>query len=374
MELIVIVTLVMLFFLAELLFYKTLLLKKIEYSLTFSKIEAFEGDEMFVDEVIYNKKPMPIPWIKADIHSSKFLEFANASSVIIDERRLVTSGFILKSFQKTKRRWYMTCTRRGVFKIENATITCGDLLGLVSESQAVPINTTLTVYPGTININEMFFLSRDVMGEAIVKRFILDDPFIVKGTREYVPGDAINRINWKATAKHSRLMVKENDFTSKIGVTTLLNIQSENNEFNFVKDREVIEFGIKAVSTILNRGYSEGMPLRFGTNGFTLDNIKNMVFTNQGTGQEHIMDIMTILSKLVLKNIRNFEIYLETIEKEIRDTQLFIVTAYLNKEIIDISRRILKRGNTIKFLVLDTYDEDTPVPGDMEVFFLRKEL
>jgi len=374
MELLVIVTLVMLFFLAELLFYKTFLLKNIEYSLAFSKTEAFEGDEMFVDEVIYNKKPMAMPWIKADIHSSKYLEFANASSVIIDERRLVTSGFILRGYQKTKRRWYMKCTRRGVFHIENATITCGDLLGLVSESQAMPINTILTVYPGTVNIDEMFFSSRDVMGEAIVRRFILDDPFIVKGTREYVPGDSINKINWKATAKYNHLMVKENDFTSKVGVTILLNIQSAYNEFSFVKDREIIEFGIKAVSTIISRAFKDKMPLRFGSNGFIIDNDKEMIFTNQGSGQAHVMELMTILSKLVLKNIRNFEIYLEKIENEINETQLFIVTSYLNKELINIARRISKRGNTVKFLVLDSYDEETPIPKDMEVFFMRREI
>lgn len=374
MELLIIVTLVMVFFLIELLFYKKLLLKRVEYTLSFSKTEAFEGDDMFVDEMIYNRKPMAMPWVKADIHASKFLEFADASSTIIDERRLVTSGFMLRGYQKTKRRWYMKCTRRGVFEIDNATVTCGDLLGLVTESQAVPINTTLTVYPGVLNINEMFFSSKDLMGEAVVKRFILDDPFIVKGTREYVPGDSMNKINWKATAKHNTLMVKENDFTSKIGITALLNIQSDYNEFNFVKNRGVIEFGIKAISTILNRGIREGMPLRFGSNGFIKEDPSNMIFTNQGSGQEHLMELLGMLSKLVLKNIRNFEIYLERIEKEIRDTQVFIVTAYFNQEMVDIARRISRRGNTVKFLVLNTDDKKTELPKDMEVFFMRREL
>ncbi|MBN2852126.1 MAG: DUF58 domain-containing protein [Clostridia bacterium] len=374
MELIVIATLVMLFFLIELLFYKKLLLKRVEYSLSFSKTEAFEGDDMFVDEVIYNRKPVAMPWIKADIHASKFLEFANASSAIIDERRLVTSGFMLRGFQKTKRRWYMKCTRRGVFNIENATITCGDLLGLVTESKAIPINTTLTVYPGTIDINEIFFSSKDLMGEAIVKRFILDDPFIVKGTRDYIPGDAINKINWNATARYNRLMVKENDFTSKIGITALLNIQSAENEFNFVKDREVIEFGIKAISTIINRGFKEGMPVRFGSNGCTISNQSDMILTSVGTGQEHVLELLATLSNLHLKNIRSFELYLEKIEDEIRNTQVFIVTAYLNEAIIEVARRMQRKGNTLKFLVLDIYDESMIMPSDMEIFFMRREL
>jgi hypothetical protein len=157
-------------------------------------------------------------------------------------------------------------------------------------------------------------------------------------------------------------------------MTVLLNIQSDNNEFSFVKNRDVIEFGIKAVSTIINRGNAEGMPLRFGSNGFVFGKDGEMIFTNQGSGSEHVMELLGILSKLVLKNVRNFEIYLERIEKELYNTQVFIVTAYLNEEIVTIARRIVHKGNTVKFLVLDTYDERIEMPTDMEVFFMRREL
>ena len=372
MELVFVVILLMLFFLIEILFYKFTLLKGLKYKLSFSKTEAFEGDDMFVDEEIYNKKPVPVPWVKADIHSSKWLEFAGASSSVVDERRFVTSGFMLRSYQKTKRRWYMKCTKRGVFDVENATITCGDILGLISDSMAVPVNTRLIVYPGMIDIDEMFFTTRDILGDAVVKRFIMDDPFIVKGIREYIPGDPINRVNWKATAKTSKLMVNENDFTTKVGITVLMNVQSDVGQYDRVQNKDVIELAIKVCATSLNRGFNQGIPIRFGSNACTVEDGESMILTEPGTGQEHMMHMLYTLAQLKLKSIRDFEIYLSQLENKISNTQVYIITAFINEDIIAEATRIGRLDNTVKILVLDMKYEDAPESADVEIYYMHR--
>lgn len=372
MELVFVVLLLMLFFLIEILFYKFTLMKGLKYTLSFSKTEAFEGEDMFVDEEIYNKKPVPVPWVKADIHSSKWLEFAGASSSIVDERRFVTSGFMLRAYQKTKRRWYMKCTKRGVYDVDNATVTCGDILGLISDSKAVPINSRLIVYPGMINIDEMFFSTKDVLGDAVVKRFIMDDPFIVKGIREYIPGDPINQLNWKATAKTSRLMVNENDFTTKIGITVLMNIQSAADEYNFVMDKDVIELAVKVSATALNRGFIQGVPIRFGSNGCTIEDDETMILTESGSGQEHMKHMLYMLAQLKLKNIRDFDIYLSGLESQIRNTQVYIITAFVTEGIIAEASRLSYLDNTVKILVLNTKYQDAPESRDVEIFYMQR--
>ncbi|MBN1623991.1 MAG: DUF58 domain-containing protein [Clostridia bacterium] len=372
MEIVIVAFLLLIFFMIEIVFFKLILKRGLHYSLTFSKFEAFEGEDMFVDEEIYNKKPFPVPWVKADIHSSKWLEFAGASSSVVDERRFVTSGFVLKAYQKTKRRWHMKCTKRGVFDIDNATVTCGDILGLITESKAVPVNKRLVVYPGTVKIDEMFFSTKDILGDAVVKRFILDDPFIVKGIRGYVPGDAINRINWKATAKTGGLMVNENDFTTKVGITVLMNVQSDYEEFDFVKSKDVIELAIKVSSTILNRGYQQAVPIRFGSNACTYDDETSMIITESGSGQEHMKHMLYKLAQVRMKNIRDFAIYLSMLESQIRDTQVYMVTAYMCDEIADEARRLSVLDNTVKILVLDTKDDGGNQYPGLDIFYMRR--
>jgi len=372
MEIAIVAFLLLLFFMIEIIFFKIFLKRGLHYSLTFSKFEAYEGEDMFVDEEIYNKKPIPVPWVKADIHSSKWLEFAGASSSVVDERRFVTSGFILRAYQRTKRRWYMKCTKRGVFDIDNATVTCGDILGLITESKAVPVNKRLVVYPGVIDIDEMFFSTKDILGDAVVKRFILDDPFIVKGIRNYIPGDAINRINWKATAKTGGLMVNENDFTTKVGITVLMNVQSDYEEFDFVKNKDVIELAIKTCSTILNRGYSQAIPIRFGSNACTYDDDTSMILTESGTGQEHMKHMLYKLAQVRLKNIRDFPIYLSMLENQINNTQVYIVTAYMCEEIAEEAKRLAVLDNTVKILVLDTRYDEGPAYSDLDIYYMRR--
>jgi uncharacterized protein (DUF58 family) len=327
---------------------------------------------MFVDEEIYNRKPFPVPWVKADIHSSKWLEFAGASSSVVDERRFVTSGFVLRAYQRTKRRWYMKCTKRGVFDIDNATVTCGDILGLITESKAVPVKKRLVVYPGMMNIDEMFFSTRDILGDAVVKRFIMDDPFIVKGIRDYIPGDAMNRVNWKASARNDKLLVNENDFTTKVGITVLMNVQSDYEEFDYVKNKDAIELAVKISATILNRGYSQAIPIRFGSNACTVDDDTEMILAESGVGEEHMKHMLYMLAQLKLKNIRDFAIYLSMLESKIRNTQVYIVTSYICDEIIAEARRLAVLDNTVRILVLDNNYGETPVYPDIELFYMKR--
>ena len=371
MELILIVTSLVIFFVAEIVFFRFFVLRKIEYSLSFSQSEAYEGDDIFIDEVINNNKSVAVPWLKADIHASKWLQFANTSSTIIDEERCVSSGFSLKGYQKVTRRWYTRCAKRGVFTIVNTTLTAGDLLGLMQLSEAYPANTRLMVFPGVLRLEEAFFSNRDLIGEMIVKRFIMDDPFIVKGTREYVQGDPLNRINWKTTARMQKLMVRENDFTAKKGITVLFNIKSYAMEFIDVKYKEVIELGIKVVNTVFEKGYGMGFPLRLGTNAGILSNPDDMIFTDSLFGPEHMRHLKVILAELILKNHLDFPDFLEKHYDDIYDTQVYIVSAYLNDEIMEKADILRRNGNTVKFLILN-YTSDATSNRGMEVFLLDR--
>ena len=50
--------------------------KKLEYRCEFSVPEAHEGDTITLVETVYNGKLLPVPWLRVDIHTSRWLEFA----------------------------------------------------------------------------------------------------------------------------------------------------------------------------------------------------------------------------------------------------------------------------------------------------------
>ncbi len=200
----------------------------------------------------------------------------------------------------------------------------------------------------------------------------MDDPFIVKGIREYIPGDAINRLNWKASAKTNKLMVNENDFTTKVGITVLMNVQSDLDEFKGVMNKDVIELAIKVSATALNRGFNQGITISFGSNACTVDDLENMILTESGSGQEHMKHMLFKLAQLKLINIRDFDIYLSQLENKISNTQVYIVTSFITEDIIAEATRISMLDNTVKILVLNTKYQDAPESKDVEIFYMNR--
>jgi len=344
---------------------------RLYYDCRFSTNEAYEGEDIKVVEIVHNRKLLPVPWLKVDIHTSRWLEFAKTRSYIAQENRRVSSSFLLKSYQKTTREWRAKCLKRGVFRIQSATLVSGDLLGISSISKAVDVNARLTVYPGLINLEGHFMSKRFLQGDVAVRRWIIDDPFLVQGAREYRPDDPLNRIHWPATARQGTLMVRKHEFTSQMNVVVLLNIQSMENEYDRVIKRDIIEFGIKVSATLLDESLKNGVPFRLGSNAPNPDDPKKMLLSETGTGNSHLGKLMEILARLELVNLRDFHIYLDEISEQVENCQICIVTAFVNESISEMLDFINKRNNALSIYLLDPMAETVHIGDEVNLFLCR---
>ncbi|NTV91504.1 MAG: DUF58 domain-containing protein [Clostridiales bacterium] len=344
---------------------------KLEYGCSFTSGEAFEGDSLYLVETVYNGKAMPVLWLKVDIHSSRWLDFAGSHSVIAQEGRRVTSSFLLKPWQKTTRKWKVKCLKRGIFNIENVTLASGDMLNFNIVSKAERVGAELVVYPGTVDIGSLFVPVNYLQSEFIVNRWLVEDPFIVAGTREYSGLEPVNRIHWPATAKTGALMVRKNEFTSQTSLLVLLNLQSTPDEYIHVVDRNKAEFGIKVASTLIDEAMREGLPVRLGTNGCVQpDNMllseaaasgheaQGFILTGEAGGSGHGMALLKLLSALELKTSRGVELLMEEISGKVENSSIFLITAFLNNNICNNAKLLEMAGNSVTILLLDKLPEN----------------
>ena len=211
MELIILILFVAAAVIAQAKIYKKNMFKRLGYRCSFNQLEAHEGDVIYFIETVHNRKLLPLPWLKVDMTVLRWLEFEGTKPVENLDKRYLTSGFFLKSYQKTTRKWKVKCLKRGEYSIDRVTMVAGDFMGIIVESLAVDINAVVTVFPATIDLEGMMISANYLQGNTIVKRWIIDDPFIISGAREYLPGDPINRIHWSATARNGILMTRKND-------------------------------------------------------------------------------------------------------------------------------------------------------------------
>jgi len=368
----VIIIIYLLLFLQSKLF-KKFALKNVEYECSFSIREATEGDHLFLIETIYNGKLLPIPWVKASLQSSRWLEFAGSKSTVVQESRYVDSSFLLKSYQKTTRRWKVKCLKRGIYSCKGTMLLSSDLLGMEKFNRLLSANALITVYPATVDLDGLFVPASYLQGETIVRRWIIDDPFIVSGTKEYSSSDPMNRIHWMASARHGKLMVRKNDFTALTSIAVILNIQSLHIERNDVVYKEFAELGIRVSATLFDIAMHDGYKVRFCSNACAREMKAETAFSESASGREHISQLMRVLAGIELRQDKSVEPYLESIKGKITNSDIYFITTYFNEQLAASIMDFKKDSNNIIIMVLKTIDEDARdmIEGEPGIYLYR---
>ena len=105
MELIVLLLLLLAAVWLQGVLYRTYAFRRLDYSCSLDRREAVEGDRIHLQEVVSNRKLLPLPWLKSEITTSKWLEFSELQSVVTGDTRFISSFFLVRSFQRVTRTW-----------------------------------------------------------------------------------------------------------------------------------------------------------------------------------------------------------------------------------------------------------------------------
>ena len=236
------------------------------YTLQFSAEEATEGDTVTLIETITSRKPLPLPWVKAELTTSAALLLASEQSSVTGDSRFISSYFCLFPYRKIERHWKVTCTRRGVFTVSHAVIVLSDLFGTMELSQPFPAEAKITVLPAVRSMDEVSELPAQIIGEMIRRRTLIPDRFAVCGIREYSAGDPVRDICWTASARSQQPMVWQYQETACPDMTVLLNTETRETDRDRVSDPAVYEDAIRLCAALLGTAVHLRIPVRFCAN------------------------------------------------------------------------------------------------------------
>lgn len=294
MELIVMAGIVAVVLIVQYLVYKNIGLKNVTYKLTISKTEAFENEEIEIIEEIENGKALPLPWVRSEISCSRWLVFyGNSQNVAKDAQKGLVSGiFMLKGYQKLRRSWKVRCEKRGVFRIEDVTISVSDLFGLVKPAMMLKTSEEICVLPSPSEIELCEMSTEAFLGNQSVRRFILPDPFMICGAKEYTGREPMNRIHWSQSARTGSLMVYNNEFTTERKALVVLNMQRMQSDETQKLAISVLEAQIKGAAYVLDHCYRNHIALGFAINGY------ESYICPPNEGYEHTLNILRVLARL----------------------------------------------------------------------------
>lgn len=147
--------------------------------------------------VIRNKSWLPKLWL--EVRDFSTLPGHRASNVVPPMRPR-------REFQ-----WHIEtpCRVRGEFALGPMTLVSGDPFGLFLLARHIPAMERVIVYPAVVPVDKFSLPIGALSGGETQAEVTQQVTTNAAGVREYVPGDSINRIHWKATARRGKLIVKE---------------------------------------------------------------------------------------------------------------------------------------------------------------------
>jgi len=343
-----------LLFIIEVVLYKYFILRGMIYKRTLLKNTAFEGEKISMVEDIENNNFLPIPWMKAESRISPNLRLGYVENMQATQAGYHRSVFSIMPFYRLKRTHEVTCMQRGDYNVGNVTITTGDIFGFVSKIITYQNDTKLLVYPNPLPDDKMVECFHSLQGDVVVRRFINPDPFLVSGVRQYQIGDPMSSINWKATARTNSLQVYKYDHSANSNILILFNIDSASRQGPFPNEEECskIEYGIHFCTSVLEKFIKQGIAIGFCSNGHFRDET-DFVNIPARCSKPQLYTILEALAKLQLNRVLSFYTMLKTIRNTIpKDTDILIVTLYIDKEIEEEIFELRQRGHQVEKWVI----------------------
>lgn len=354
-SLLVIAALVALFGQAKL--FKRRGLARLSYERGFDRAYCYEGDEVEMQERISNDKALPLPWLRLEALLSSRLLFVRQENLSIasgDRLQNHRSLFSLWGYTEIVRRHKVLCVRRGCYDLLTVTMSCGDLFGMSQAVSTQRVDARLLVYPRPARLEELPLPWRGWQGEYAVRRWTVEDPFLIQGVREYRRGDPLRSIHWKATSRTGELQVREQGYTADRRIMVLLNVAVKEDMWDEVTDEPLIEWGIRCALTLVERGLSEGMPVGFGCNAGSLDDPDRCTRIAPSSGNLQHKDILDAMAKLELVQQLNFPEFVR-LESEMQgdSSDYVIISAYRSHNLDTQIQQLESRGSRVQVLPLE---------------------
>lgn len=328
-------------------------LKRITYERRFSRLAAYEGEEVEMVEVIRNRKLLPVPWLRAESRISPNLRFKTDIETHITGDQYHKSVFYLKPYSQITRRHTVLLKKRGYYQAGAVAITAGDLMGIASPVMQADTGAAIEVYPGLLNMEELSLPSSRWQGDLLVKRWIVSDPVWVSGIRPYAAGDDPSNIHWPATARLNTLQVKVHDQTADVKLLVVINAQMSEHQWADLMEYEqqTVEHMISLAATLCVDMLNHGMEAGFAAN-IPLDKGAEPAILPPARHSLRETEILSAMAHLTAAKTHTFLSLLDRLAA-FTGMDMLLLSVY-DSELIQLKINTLRlRGNTVTLQLIE---------------------
>ncbi|MCL4466537.1 MAG: DUF58 domain-containing protein [Chloroflexi bacterium] len=327
----------------------------VEYRRHFSQTRAFFGEEVELTVEITNRKLLPLAWLEVEDELPTELEPRQGRLTPSHKagRSLLLNLLSLRWYERVRRHYRLRCDVRGYHSFGPATLRSGDLFGFYRRGTTVENEDHLLVYPRVVPLGRLGLPAKDPFGDRKARQWLFEDPLRIAGTREYVYGDSLRRVDWKATARTQRLQVRLHEPTTTYRLVIFLNLNTFGGYWWWLGyDRDLLELSISVAASVANWATEQGYQVGLLANGNARrsDQTVKVVPSRDPNQLTHILEALAKVLPFATMPLEGL-LRLESNELPYGAT-LVVVTAVLNEEITHELLALKAAGHRIALLLV----------------------
>ncbi len=319
---------------------------------------AFLGEKLTVHLEVFNSGMLPAVWLR--LRDSLPIELAVTGSfnhlISLGPKGTITFEYPVE------------CRKRGYYPIGPLDLYTSDLFGWTDQLHRREPVDYLTVYPKIIPLVRLKIPSHSPMGTLRHIQPIFEDPTRILGKRDYVAGDSLRRVDWKATAVTHRLQVKVYEPSIALETALFLNLNASDYEGRARYD--MTELAIVVAASLANYSIRLRQSVGLFTNG------DDPIFAGESPsgisprhGQAHLMQILETLARIQIGVIFSLN---QLLEREIHrlawGTTLIVISHQIAEDVFDQFFQARRLGMQVMLIVCGAIVNSEQIKQKAEFF------
>jgi len=336
-----------------------LALEELHYERRLEHTRIFVGESTQLRLSIANRKRLPVPWLEVQERFATPMEIPDAAVHPSGVPRTVVLYRNTSLAPSEQLSWPLTlrAVERGYYRIGTTRLRSGDLFGFFESQREVGGRSALVVYPQTIPLPQLNVVHARPFGDQRGGHPVFQDPERVVGLRDYLPGDPMKRVDWKATARAARLVSRVYEPSRTRAVVIALNITTLP-ENTFGTNVQLLERGVAVAASAAVAAFDERSALGLIANG-SFPDADRPIRIGAGRAPEQLNRVLEALAMISGFTTSRLADELTGRARALpAGATVVVVTAVLDESLAAALRRLRSEGHDVLVLKVG--------PGDWE--------
>ena len=316
--------------------------KGLNAEFSFLEQTVTEGNTAHMKEVLSNRKRLPLFALQVKFAVSPYFRFDEMENTVTTDQNYRNDIYVLNGYEQVTRTLPFVCTRRGFFTVSSLELISTDLFHTQKLAARYPQNEALYVYPGMIENDRFEPVFNRLAGIMQTRLYNQEDPFELRGIREYEPGDPMKKINWKISAHREDWMVNQYQYTSNQNVLILLDLSSDSSW----KYEKLFEESIRLAASFVRECISRDIPVSLKTNALDVIN-RAVISEGYGSGAYHAETLLQCLSRIDenASPVPFSDILYEERAAGLENTTYVLISSSQNESTLDLYSELDRSGS-----------------------------